>query len=246
MDISSYAAILISAVLASVIHSTMGFGSPLVLLNVLPLFFPLNKSVAVMQVALIVLNIYFFVRYRDKVAWKALFPVLIPAAVLGFVFTLLSVSLNLGILNIALGVVFILLALYELVFPKNVKLKPSAKAGFVMGACSGITNAFFGMAGPPVVMYLVPATEGNLEYFATSQAFFFMSSVSCLIGRVVSGIYERSDIPVILCLVAGLLLGSFVGQRVLKKIDNEIFKKLIYGFIGVNGIYMIVKEISAL
>jgi len=243
MDFTSYALILVSAVAASVIHSTMGFGSPLVLLNVLPLFMPLNKSVAVMQVSLIVLNIYFSVRYRDKIVWKVLTPALIPAAALGLLFTLWSVSLDVGILTIGLGVVFILLSLYELVFSGNVRVRPSPLTGFLMGSCSGITNAFFGIAGPPIVMYLVPAVDENMQYFATSQAFFFLSSVPCLVGRLVSGIYESTDIPVILCLIAGLLLGSVVGLRILKKIDSKVFKKLIYGFIGVNGVYMIVRQL---
>ena len=238
-----YLTVGLSAILASIIHSTMGFGSPLVLLNVLPLFFPLTKSVAVMQISLIVLNLYFFVRYRDKVVWKVLTPALIPAAVLGLVFTLWSVSLESGVLTICLGVVFILLSLYELVFSGNVRVKTSKSMGFLMGSCSGITNAFFGIAGPPVVMYLVPAVDDNLQYFATSQAFFLFSSIPCLIGRVVSGIYEKTDIPVILCLIAGLLLGSVVGLKLLKKIDSKVFKKLVYGFIGVNGIYMIIKQI---
>ena len=238
-----YLTVGLSAILASIIHSTMGFGSPLVLLNVLPLFFPLTKSVAVMQISLIVLNLYFFIKYRNMVVWKVLTPALIPAAVLGLVFTLWSVSLESNVLTICLGVVFILLSLYELVFSGNVRVKTSRAMGFLMGSCSGITNAFFGIAGPPVVMYLVPAVDSNLQYFATSQAFFLFSSIPCLIGRVVSGIYEKTDIPVILCLIAGLLLGSMVGLTLLKRIDSKVFKKLIYGFIGVNGIYMIIKQI---
>ena len=243
MEASSYAVIFISAVLASVIHSTMGFGSPLVLLNVLPLYFTLTKSVAVMQVSLIVLNIYFFIRYREKVDLKVLVPALIPAAVLGLVFTLWSVSLESDVLYICLGAVFILLSVYELAFSGRVEVKPSKRMGFLMGSCSGITNAFFGIAGPPVVMYLVPATEDNLGYFATSQAFFFLSSVPCLIGRLVSGVYDRGDIPVLICLIVGLLLGSVVGIKVLKKIESKVFRKLVYGFIGINGVYLIVRQL---
>ena len=243
MDATTFIVIFISAVLASIIHSTMGFGSPLVLLNVLPLFFTLTKSVAVMQVSLIVLNICFFVRYRNKVSWKVLVPALIPATVLGLIFTLWSVSLGSGVLYICLGAVFILLSVYELVFSGNVEVRPSRSMGFLMGSCSGITNAFFGIAGPPIVMYLVPSTEDNLQYFATSQAFFFLSSVPCLIGRLVSGIYEMNDIPVIICLVVGLLSGSVFGIRVLKKIDSKVFRKLVYGFIGINGIYLIVRQL---
>ena len=243
MDATSYIVIFISAIFASIIHSTMGFGSPLVLLNVLPLFFTLTKSVAVMQVSLIVLNIYFCVRYINKISWKVLVPALIPATVLGLVFTLWAVSLDSGVLYICLGAVFIFLSLYELFISGNVKIRPSRSMGFLMGSCSGITNAFFGIAGPPIVMYLVPSTEDNLQYFATSQAFFFLSSVPCLIGRLVSGVYETTDIPVIACLIAGLLLGSVFGIKVLKKIDSKVFRKLVYGFIGINGIYLIVRQL---
>lgn len=232
-----------AAILGAIIQATMGFGSAVVLLNVIPLFFPLNKAIALMQASIIVLNVTFTVRFWKKVRWDVLWPAVIPGTILGLIFTLWSVQMDVSALTIALGVVLILLSIYELFLKGNVKVHPSKTTGFLMGSLSGIGNAFFGLAGPPVAMYLVPSIDDNIEYFATSQAFFFFTSLSCITARLLSGIYEVADLPFLAVVSLCLLIGISIGLKILKKIDGDLLKKLIYGFIGLNGIYIIIKQI---
>ncbi len=231
-----------AAILGAIIQATMGSGSALVLLNVMPLFFPLNKAIALMQASIIVLNFTFTIIYRKKVRWDVLWPAVIPGAVLGLVFTLWSVQMDVSVLTIALGIVLILLSIYEIALKGSVKVKPSKTMGFLMGSFSGIGNAFFSLAGPPVALYLVPSIDDNLEYFATSQCFFFFSSLACIVARVISGIYETSDLPFLAFVASCLLVGIVIGLKILKKIDGKLLGKLIYGFIGLNGIYIIVRQ----
>lgn len=232
-----------AAILGAIIQATMGFGSAVVLLNVIPLFFPLNKAIALMQASIIVLNVTFTARFWKKVRWDVLWPAVIPGTILGLIFTLWSVQMDVSALTIALGVVLILLSIYELFLKGNVKVRPSKTTGFFMGSLSGIGNAFFGLAGPPIAMYLVPSIDDNIEYFATSQAFFFFTSLSCITARLLSGIYEVSDLPFLAVVASCLVIGIVIGLKILKKIDGELLKKLIYGFIGLNGIYIIIKQI---
>ena len=233
----------LSAFAGGLLQANMGFGSALILVNVLPLFFPFNKTVALMQGAMVFLNIFYFIRYYRKIRWDVVTPALIPGALLGLVFTIWSVRQDSALLTLFLGVLFLALSVYELAFSRRVHVKPSKLSGFLMGGFSGITNAFAGIAGPPVALYLVPSIDDNLEYFATSQCFFLLCSVPCIVARIVSGIYEVSDLPVLAVLLAGLLLGAFVGLKILKKIETDVLKKLIYAFVGVNGIYIIVKHL---
>ena len=237
-----YLILLLTSLLASVIQATMGFGSALILLNVLPLYLPLNKAVALMQASLIVLNIVFTVRYWKKVRWDVLYPALIPAAVSGMVFALWSVSMEMSVLFIFLGVLFIFISVYELALSGRIRVKPDKKTGFLMGLLSGLGNGFFGIAGPPVAMYLAPSLDDNLEYFASSQCFFLFSSVPCLLARLISGIYVADDLPYLAVMTAGLVFGVAFGLVILKKIETKLLRKLIYGFIGLNGVYIIVKQ----
>ena len=159
----TYIVIGFASILGAIIQATMGFGSAMILLNVLPLFFPITKAVALMQASIIVLNLVFSFRYRKKIRWEILWPALIPASVLGLVFTLWSVTLDVSALSVALGVVFIILSIYELAFSGNIRVRPSKTTGFLMGAFSGIGNAFFSLAEPPVAMHLVPSIDDNIE-----------------------------------------------------------------------------------
>lgn len=85
---STYLILAASTFISAIIQATMGFGSALILLNVLPFFFPLNKAIALMQVSMLFLNLVFSIIYWRKIRWDVLYPALIPAAVCGLVFTL--------------------------------------------------------------------------------------------------------------------------------------------------------------
>ena len=232
-----------ASILGAIVQATMGFGTTLVLLNVVPLFFPLNKAIALIQASIIVLNLVFTVVYIKKVRWDVVWPALIPGFLLGLVFTLWSVQMDVSALTIALGIVLIMLSVYEIALKNSVKVKPSKTTGFIMGSLSGIGNAFFSLAGPPIALYLIPSIDDNLEYFATSQCFFLISSISCIAARIFSGVYERSDLPLLAVMASCLLVGIAIGLKILKKIDGKLLRKLIYGFIGLNGIYIIVKQL---
>lgn len=233
------------AFIAAFVQATMGFGAGVILVNVMPLFFPYSKAIALMQASILFLNIVFSIKYRNKIRWDVLVPALIPGTVLGLLFTFWSVTIDVAILTVALGVAFIALSIYTLALADKVHVKPSKTNGFILGSCSGLTNAFFGFAGPPVAAYFAPSLEDNLEYFVTSQFFFMCSSAACIVARFFSGIYEVSDLPMLGLLVACLGAGMLSGVGLLKKADGKVLKKLIYGFIGLNGVYIIVKELIA-
>lgn len=232
-----------TAILGAIIQATMGFGTALLLLNVLPFFFPLNQAIALMQAAILVLNSTFTIRYWKKVRWEIIWPAIIPGVLLGIIFTLYSVQMAVSALTIAFGVMLIVLSIYELAFGDNFKVKPTKATGFLMGSLSGIGNAFFGVAGPPIAIYLIASVEDNLEYFATSQCFFFFSTAACVITRAACGAYEAGNIPFLIVVASCLLIGIVIGLKILKKIDGKLLRKLIYAFIGINGIYLIIKQI---
>ena len=78
----------LSAFAGGILQANMGFGSALILINVLPLFFPFNKTVALTQGSLIFLNVSYFARYFRKIRWDVVTPALIPGALLGLIFTI--------------------------------------------------------------------------------------------------------------------------------------------------------------
>ena len=231
------------AFIGAIIQATMGFGGAVLLINVMPFFFPVTKSVALVQGSVIIINILFTIIYYKKIRCYILWPALIPGIGLGIVFSIISISLNAEMMTILLGLLFIILSVYYLTVVNRINIVPSKVNGFIMGAFSGFTNAFFGLAGPPVALYLVPSINDKIEYFASSQVFFLLSSIACISVRLLSGIYETSDIPIILYLMIMFILGSFIGIKLLKKIESILLKKIIYLFIGLNVIYLIAKQL---
>ena len=239
----TYLIIAVVTFFAALVQATMGFGGALVLINMLPMFYPYSKSVAYVQGCIVLINFYYMIRYRDKIRWDVLTAALIPGVLLSLVFTFVSVTVNSATMEVLLGVLLIGLAIYYLLVVDKIKMKPSKTNGVILGSFSGVTNAMFGMAGPPVALYLTPSIDDNFEYFITCQTFFSCSSATCIAVRLYSGIYEVSDIPVLAMMIAIFFIGTVFGLKVIKKVDSKILKKIIYVFIGLNGVYMFVMRL---
>lgn len=61
-----------------------------------------------------------------------------------------------------LGVTLIAVSLYFAFFSKRIKVKPSIPTQIVAGSLSGLMGGFFGMQGPPAVLYFV-SSEARQE-----------------------------------------------------------------------------------
>lgn len=243
MSVTGYIVIGLVAFLGAMLQANMGFGGAVILINFLPLFFPYLKAVALMQGAIVILNLVYMIIYWKKVRWDIIWPAVIPSVIIGLFFSFYSVNFDVQVLKLGLGVVFILLAVYYLAVVDRIHMLPSKINGFFMGTFSGLANALFGFAGPPLALYLVPSIDDKLEYFASSQACFLCSSLACISARLFAGVYEVSDLPNLLYIAVFFFLGIFFGLKILKKIKGDAFKKIIYAFIGLNGVYIIIKQL---
>ncbi len=246
MGIMTYLALVLVTLAGALVQATMGFGAGLIMANFFIMFFPYNKAVALVQATIVAVNLIFTIIYWKKINWRILAPAIIPGAVLGFIFSYVSVGIDMGIMNILIGVLFVGLSIYYLIFADRISIKPNKVKGFLMGTFSGLANAFFGIAGPPIALYLAPALDDKEEYFASLQVFFLFSSLSCIIARLISGVFEVSDIPVLGGLWVVMIGGVFFGLKILRKIEGRLFKRIIYSFIGVNGLYIIIKHLISM
>lgn len=229
-------------IVCSMIQAGTGFGAATIMMNFYPLFFPYDRAVAICQMIVIVFNVVYAVGYRKKIRWDLIGPMIVPATVIALVFTLISVSIDLEVMKLMLGTFFVCIALYNIVWEKRVHIKPTKKMGILMGCASGLFNAFFSIAGPPAALYLAPITNDKEEYHASIQCFFTFSSTACLAVRVASGIYRASDIPVIAIGWVCTLVGMFAGIKVFSKLKFDLMKKIIYGFVGLNGLWIVIQH----
>ncbi len=230
------------SLIGSILQSGLGFGSGIFLMNFYPGMFDYQKAVAFAQIAAVSLTATVTVRWFRYVNWKVLLPILLPAFVASTVSTRLSVGMDTSVLKLCLGFLLVGLSIYFSFLAGNVSMKASVKSGVVAGLVAGTGTGLFAIGGPVAAMYFSPATRSKQEYIATIQSYFFFNGSLSLTTRLLSGnIITSADFPLIGAVIVGAFLGTFVGLKIVSMLNAALLKKLIYAFIGINGVIIILQ-----
>lgn len=231
------------ALVGAFLQTNMGFGFPILAMIFLPMLFPFSTAVTLCQVIAIVSTAYLSIRYWKYIRWRILLPLLLVSLVIGAIVTYTSLSIQQGLLKMALGLTLMILAAFFVWFSNRIKLKGSIGSGLAMGAVAGLGNGLFGIGGPPVALYLMACIEDKNEYLATIQAYFLLSNISTILIRAFSGSIGTEHIPLVLFGWLGIGLGTWVGLLAFKKISMASLKKLVYAFVGLSGLWVFVQEL---
>lgn len=230
--------------ISAFLQSGIGFGAAVIMMNILPFIISTSKALAVSQFTCISFSLYVVIRKRNHIRKDVLIPVLIPSLICTAIATRLSAGLDVSMMKILLGILFIALSAYFSFLADRIKIKPTNTSGMIVGAISGTMNGLFGTGGPPAVLYMTPALSERDEYIATSQTFFMTTNIISLTTRILSHAVVLSDINLMAASAIGGLLGSIIGIRATKKLNGALLKRFIYAFIGINGFIIIINQLA--
>jgi uncharacterized protein len=223
-----------------VITAVSGFGFVLLVMMFFPYILPsYGAGVAVCGILSVLSSGYLTVRLRRNVRWKRIIvPVAAYFAVNTAVIAFASVQPD-AILKKALGVTLILLSLYFLFFGGKFKFRPTVFNGIVFGMLSGVLGGFFSVSGPPIVLYMLAASEDNDIYMSNIQAYFTVTSLFSCVMRL---IYGMIDFPMLLYSGVGffaVLAGLYLGKKLFSRFDSAMLRRVIYAVMMFSGIVML-------
>lgn len=234
---------LVSGFAAAFLQTSIGFGSAIVMMNILPYFIPSNQAIIICQITSIVLSSSILIRCFKSIRWDISLPLLMPTLIATAVVSGFSTQMDTSLLKTILGFVFIILSIYFSMISGRLKLRPTLGSGIAMGLISGTMNGLFSMGGPPAILYLAPSIDDKTQYLATSQSFFIIANLTSLTVRFLNGQAADLSIPYCLLSCTGALLGTFIGLRLVARINATLIKKFIYAFVGINGLIIVLQQL---
>ena len=221
--------ILIIVFIATLVHSTFGFGASLIAVPLFILIIPIHIAVPLSVLISILIAIVVVVQDRKQVHFKSA-KWLILFAILGIPIGLfLLIKGNENIIKTILGLLIILYSVYSLLSKNKLKFKTDNKMWlFICGFLSGIFGGAYGLNGPPLVVY------GNLHnwsaknFRATLQAYFLPVSTIGMFGYWYQGLWNSTVSYYFLICIPVIIPAIFLGRYFNHKLKDGTFLNYIY------------------
>ncbi|MBB6522310.1 sulfite exporter TauE/SafE family protein [Pseudoteredinibacter isoporae] len=225
------------ALMAGVVQSTVGFGFGIVFLALAGLLVDVKMASMVSAFVSVVLNGKLLLNLHRHINWQRLKPILISVIIATPFGVLFLQKISSDWFNLFLGLL-ILWALQQQFYPAQPDKRPSnTLIGVPMGLISGLFAGAYNTGGPPLVVYVQSQGLERLEKVASLQ-------LLLLVGSLVR-VEEmwRQDVlipgllwPIVICCVA-TVIGSAIGLRLLNRISDVWFKRIMGVFLLLLAIY---------
>jgi uncharacterized protein len=197
---------------------------------------PSRASTGVLLPLLIVGDLVAVRAYRAHADWATLVR-LVPAVGVGVVIGVGFVSrVDDTVMRRAIGAVLILLLALQVagrrqpgtVMPVTESGRPTrwwTRWGF--GSMSGFTTMVANAGGPAMSLYLLSARFSVMGFLGTTSWFFFVINLLKVPFSVGLGLIGRTSLLLDLALAPAVLLGTWVGRRVIGRVRQDVFETLV-------------------
>lgn len=235
--------VFISAALGGLTQTVTGFGSGIVIMLFLPYIMPVMQASGLNVLMTMILNVMLIAKYRNHIRMRLVAaPALISFAV-STAAIYIGKNLDLNVMKVIFSLFLIALALYFIFFSRKIRLEANPPTVLACASLAGIANGFFGIGGPPMALYFLAVTKEKEEYIGTTQTYFLLTSIYTTIIRMMSGVFDKELLLLAVPGIAAILIGEWIGGRIVDKISHDKMTKLIYFFLLASGVVTLVQSL---
>jgi uncharacterized protein len=230
---------------AFTVRSAAGFGAVLIAMPMLAFIMPIPTAVSVTTALTAITSVHQVSRGWQRVAWRHFAIMTFYSAIgigLGFYFIKL---LDEHALRRGLGVFLILYSIYALATAKathRVSARWCNALAAGTGVAGGLLGTLFGAGVGPIYVVYFNALRLEREIFRVTMAtVVLLGGVARIAGYASFGFYEPSSFVLIAIGLPLVVVGSWLGDKVIRKLDPHVFSWLIGGLIFLSGVALLVK-----
>lgn len=231
-----------SATVAAFIQRVSGFGFGIFIMTLLPLFMPsYGESTTLSGMLALTQSFFVAIQMRKFIVWKRIIPMLVAFLLFSYLCIGYVASVDSIFLMHILGYTLIALSLYFYFFSNKIHIKQSLPMQFGIGSISGVMGGFFGMQGPPAVLYYVQSEPNKECYAAQTQVYFVTGNIFMSFVRAGNGFLTLEVGKAWIFAIVGVVVGTYIGTKVFNKISADKLRKVVYAYMAVSGVIMLLK-----
>lgn len=235
-DYSTEIVLTLFATATSAIAGILGFGGGMLLITIMPSFLPAAVIIPIHGIVQLASNSSRVALSLNHVAWHLLPPFLIGSAIGLGLFTTLLFNLTSDYIPLAIGS-YILLNLWLKPFADTMK---HFENFYLIGALQTGLSLIVGATGPLTQNILLKKLQDKDQIIATGAIFMSISHLAKIIVFGLIGFQFGEYFSTLVLMSFGAILGSYLGSKARKKVDNQVYIRMIKYLLSLLAIKMII------
>ncbi len=167
---------------------------------------------------------------------------LLPGAILGIIAGgLLAGFVDDQAVRVVVGLIAVLFPIYAVLKPSGGDgwIKNNRPLGIVSGIVAGFTSFVAHAGGPPFQAYVIPQKLEARIYAGTAVMFFMVVNFVKVLPYAMLGQFDRENLTTSLILIPIAPFGVLFGAWLIKRIDQTLFYRILYGLIFSVGLKLL-------
>ncbi|HYC45280.1 MAG TPA: sulfite exporter TauE/SafE family protein [Burkholderiales bacterium] len=230
---------------AFAVRGGTGFGASTVAIPFLAFAVPLQLAVPVISALIIGNSVSLIAREWNRIAWRAVL-VTVPYTAIGVGIGLYALT-NLDDQSLlrGMGVIVALYGISGLVLRQGVhavspRYRPVLAA--TTGMAGGSVGALFGAGVGPIYAMYMRALDMDKNVFRVTVTSAILFQLLARVGGYASlGYYGGGVLLVLIAAVPFMLLGSWLGDVALRRMDQQLFGRVVSGVLVASGSALLLK-----
>ena len=239
--ILSYLMLAIIVFIAALVQSTSGFGFGIIFMAIMPLILPYKECNVLTLATVLCLQVYTVIKFRRHINYRMVIVPAIAALIFGSIGVHLMIRMSGTAMNFVLGIFLWVLAFYLIFLASRIHLKKNPITGFFAGSFGGFMDGMFAIGGPPMVAYFDSVMNDPMEYQATLQLYFMITTVNVLFNNIICGNFTAKLVAPLSISIVCCLVGTTLGMHFTQKVSMKLVRKLAYTVMLLAGAYHIIK-----
>src|ERR671913_2321666 len=235
----------ISALIAEIIGTMAGFGSSTIFLP-LALVFVVDFKTAIILVAIFHLfgNLSRIIFFRQGFDKRIILQFGVPSVLLSLLGAFLIGVLPQPILKLILGIFLITTSTSFLIKP-GLKIPANTSTFIAGGGATGFITALVGTGGALRATLLQGFNIEKVKYIATAAPIALATDATRIPVYLSQGFLTEQYYLYLPILFGTALVGSFIGRKIVRRIDQEKFRKIVLVAIILVSIKFIIDGLQA-
>lgn len=233
---------LIIALISEILGTVGGFGSSAIFVPLAGFFFSLQTVLALTGVLHVFSNVAKLLLFRKTINYRIVLWIGVPSVVLVIVGAQLNSMIDLRYAELILGIFLVLFSAF-LFFLPHYRLTANKRNTIATGSIAGFLAGLIGTGGAIRAMGLAAFDLEKATFVATSAAIDLGVDLSRSIVYIYNGYLKAEFYFLIPILLAIAFIGSWLGKKVLDKVSQDNFKKMVLILLFLIGITQILKTI---